>query len=884
MSRRLYGLLVRLLVPAEVARRHGADMTDLFELRLRQAGGSPAARLRAWLSALWDLLRHGPAQRLDRPSTPRSRPAGWRTRMTSLLRDLRFALRMLRTQPLFTAVAVATLALGIGATTAMFSIVNTVLLQPLPYPDADRLVYVKTRDLGNGEIGTVTTPANFADWRRSSSSFAAMATIGLDLANLTGAGEARQVTGMRSAGSYLEVLGVEPFIGRWVSADDDVAEEPVITLSHSLWSSLFGDDREVVGRSVLLDGTPHTIVGVMPPGLDHDYYFNASVDFWSTSGWSAEYRANPTNHGHPVIARLAEGVGIERAQEELEAIAARLRQERPVANRNSGVQLAPMHEDVVADSAGSLRLLMGAVGLVLLIAAVNIANLLLARASAREREIAVRKALGATRGQLAMQVLVESLLLGMVGGLAGLAVAHGSLDLVRGAIGWNVPNLDRVAIDGSVLAFTMLVSLLTGLAFGTLPALRFAGGDAADRLRSGRGDVGGGTRAWSALVVLEVALAVVLLVGAGLLLRTFLNLNAVDPGFRTHDLMTFSVAMPAGQDADRRMELWEEMDAELTALPGVERVTRLSQLPSVGSRTSGWFNFLDRPVDNTDRSFLVPYRLVGDDYFRTLEIPMIEGRAFRSADASEERTEVVINETMRRRFWGDASPLGDRIGIGSRTELFLPPATVVGVAADVRNAGLSSPTSPAVYFPVKHGRGWSNLAYVVAGAGDADLAPAVRARVAGVEPNATVFGITTVREQLASQLSATRSLLGLSMSFALVGLAMAGIGVFGLLSFSVTRRMGELGIRVALGADARRIVSLVVGQALGRVALGAALGVVAALAAGRLLESLLYEVAATDPLTIAGVCAVLVLIALVASWLPARRATRADPTSALRVS
>jgi len=383
-------------------------------------------------------------------------------------------------------------------------------------------------------------------------------------------------------------------------------------------------------------------------------------------------------------------------------------------------------------------------------------------------------------------------------------------------------------------------------------------------------------------VVTEVALAVVLLVGAGLLLRTLLNLSSVDPGFRSNDVMTFTVAMPEGYAPDERVGVWDELENEYATLPGALHVARASQMPAQANRASGWFNFVERPVDNTDRSFLVPYRLVSNAYFETLGIDFVSGRAFRTTDASEP-AEAVINEAARQLFWGERDPLGDTIGIGNRKgELFFPSATVVGVAADVHNDGVGSEPMPAVYFPALFAQGWSSLTFAVHTASDVDILPAVRARTRQIEPLALVYGESTIEEMLATQIAPTSALLGLLGSFAAVGLAMAGIGVFGLLSFAVSRRTREIGIRIALGADGRSLTAMVVGQALWKVLAGTAIGLVAAIGATRLLESMLFGVGAADPTTMIAVVVVLVAIGLVASYLPARRAAKADPTTALR--
>jgi predicted permease len=885
MSAGIYQMLMTVLVPSRVRRLYGGDMRELFVLKMEGAR-SPARRLALWRSAIWDLIRHGSAQRFEPPHVD-SHPgdAGtWRRWVSASLRDLRFAVRVLRSNPLFTTVAVVTLALGIGANTAMYSVIDAVLFRALDYPDSERLVAVKSFDIQAGRVGTVTTPANFADQSDRSNTFVSMAALSGDVAALSRDGETRRLLGVRSAGSILEVLGTPPLFGRLLTPEDDARGDAVVVLSYALWQSLFGDDRSILGTALSLDEIPHTIVGVMPASFEFRYFSSGVVDFYGVSGWSDAYRANTSNYAHRVLGRLAAGASLQSAQDEMDAIAAQLREERPGANRNYGIRLVAVHDDQVADVRGPLRLLMGAVGLVLLIAAVNLANLLMARASTREQEIAVRKALGATRGQLARQVLTESVVLGWLGGAMGLLVAYIGVDLMVRLIPWDMPNLDAVAIDGRVLLFTLVAATATGVAFGVLPALKLAGGDVAQRLVStGRGS-GETSWAWSALVVTEVALAVILLVGAGLLLRTVLNLASVDPGFRATGVMTFTVAMPDGAVPEERLAIWDELEAEYASIPGVQRVARASQMPAQSNRVSGWFNFVDRPVDNSDRSFLVPYRLVSESYFETLGIDFLEGRTFRVTDPAAP-AEVVINAAARAQFWGDGNPLGETIGIGNREgELFLPAGTVVGVVADVHNDGISAAPMPAVYYPTLFAQGWSNLTFALHVADGTDVVAAARARTRTIEPLALVYGEETIEAMLAAQIAPTRALLGLLGSFAVVGLAMAGIGVFGLLSFAVSRRTREIGIRIALGANSRNLIRMVVTQALGKVIVGTAIGLVGAVAAGRWLESLLFGVVPADPLTLAAVVLVLVVIGCVASYLPARRAAHADPTTALRAA
>jgi len=830
----------------------------------------------------WDRARRLTEPRSNRWKPSPRGPKRRAPRMETLLQDIRFGARSLASNRGFTAVAVITLALGIGANTAMFSVINAVLLRPLEYPEPGRLVAVKGFDITEGETGGNTTPGNVRAWAERSTSFAAMATLDGDLAALTGQGEARRLTGLRSAGSLHEVLGVAPLFGRALTRADDAGGDNLVVLSFDLWRSIYGDNRDILGNAVVLDNVPHTIIGVMPQGFDFRYAGNREIDFWAPSGWSDEYRQSRTNYAHQVVARLAPGISLERAQQEMEAITAAMRTEYPVANLNHGARVVPLHAEMVAEFGSLLFLLMGAVGMVLLIATVNLANLLLARASSREQEIAVRRAVGATPGRLARQVLTESILLSTMGGVAGLGLAFLLTDMFALLIPAQVPYLDRVRIDPVVLGFTLCIATAVGIAFGLIPALRLS-----RQASTALGARGRGSRAtswtWSALVVAEVALSVVLLVGAGLLLHSFVNLLMVDPGFRPERVMTFTVSLPGDYAAERRGALWQQLHDELGALPGVTAAAIANQLPSEPNRVSGWFNYVDHPVDGTDRSFLVPYRLVSAGYFEALGIPVVRGRSFDAGDGGEP-LRAIVNEAAARRFWPDTDALGDRISLGSREgDPWYPPATVVGVVGDVRNAGLAADTRPAVYFPVEMASGWTNLTFALRTSGDpGSVMPAARARVRAADPVALIANEITAAEMLARQTAPTRAILQLIGAFAGVGLAMATIGVFGVLSYSVSRRTREIGIRTALGANTRSLVAMVIGQAMTKVLAGTVLGVVASLVAGRFLAGMLYGVSVTDPVTITGVTLVLTVAALLASYLPARRAAKVDATVALR--
>lgn len=865
------------------------DLRQEFEERVTTSPGPAAIRWyrhqAAKLAAryLWERLRLSVRARLPYPDDPDPGHHSGGGRMETLTQDIRFGIRTLLSNRGFTAVAVLTLALGIGANAAMFSVINTVVLEPLDFPEPDRLVAVKRYDLVDRESTSNTTPANVVAWMERASSFQAMATVAGDTAALTGRGEARRLAGIRSAGSLLEVLATPPLFGRTLTRADDAAGEAVVVLSHSLWQSLYGDRRDILGESLVLDEVPHAIIGVMPADFDFRYWPDRDIDFWAPAGWSAEYRQNRGNYAHQVVGRLAPGVSLPAAQQEMEVIAADLRTQFPVANRNHGVEIVPLKQDMVAGSGSLLYLLMGAVGMVLLIATVNLANLLLARTSTRRQEIAVRKAIGATPGRLARQVLTESVLLSTLGGVAGLLLAYLLTDAVAALIPGDVPYLDRVRIDPMVLAFTFGVATLAGLAFGVFPAVQLSRRGIGDTLGArGRGSARGSST-WSALVVAEVALSVVLLVGAGLLLRSFVNLNLVDPGFRPEQVMAFTVSLPSEYAPERRLATWTQMRDELEGLPGVTAAAVANQLPSEPNRVSGWFQYVDRPVERADRSFLVPYRLISPGYFEALGIPLLRGRALQQQDGREPLG-VVINQAAVERFWPDRDPLGDRVGIGPLDgDYWYPPATVVGVVGDVRNEGLAEETEPALYFPIELGGGWTNMTFALRTAGEpTDVLRSARERLRSISPSAPMFNEITAQQMLARQVAPTRAILQLIGAFAGIGLAMAAIGVFGVLSYSVARRTREIGIRSALGADRLQLIAMVVAQAMTRVLAGTALGVGLTLAGGRLIAGLLFGVSPVDPLTIAGVTLVICLAALAASYLPARRATRVDPTLALR--
>jgi putative ABC transport system permease protein len=802
--------------------------------------------------------------------------------MDQLRQDLLYALRRLRRAPGFTFVATATLALGIGANSAIFSVVHSVLLKPLPFAEPDRLVWVG--HLWQGKPA-VASPRNFLDVEAQSRSFAAMAAYDTSGVTLTSGGAPERIEGAEVSAPFFDVLGVQPVHGRaFRTGENEPAASRVAILGHGLWTRRFGADPGIVGRTVQLNREPYEVVGIAPAGFSHP----EGAELWMPLEYDARFRGNSRGAWYlEVIARLRPGVAVETARQEVATIAARLAAQYPDHNQGVGGTVIGLHEATVGDIRLPLLVLLGAVGLVLLIACVNVANLLLSRAAARENELAVRTALGAGRSRLLRQLLTESVLLATLGGAAGTLLAGLSLDALLGLQPEGVPRLADVRIDRAVVGFALLLSLATGLLFGAFPALHAMRRATAQSLREGArgllGHRGGGMR--NGLVVGQMALAMMLLAGAGLLIRSFSQLRRVDPGFATDNGLTFRIALPENTyDEPRRAAFFDDLVARLAALPGVRSVGGVTGLPLSGTRFSLSFTVEGWPEVPPAQQPSLEVRVATPEYFRTMGIPVKRGRAFGAADRTGSTQVVVLSETAVKRYFPSENPLGKRITIGWGRGEGKPKAggEVVGIVGDVKEQGLGTPTLPEIYVP--HAQlPTQMLDLVVRTAVDPrSLAAPARAAVQALDPELPVARLRTLDDVVARSISEPRFYVLLLAAFAGVALVLAALGIFGVMSYAVVERSREIGIRLALGARPADVLDSVLRRALLLVLAGVAAGLCGALALSRTMAHLLFNLSPTDPRTLVETAALLVVVALAASYLPARRATRVDPLIALR--
>ena len=807
--------------------------------------------------------------------------------MNTVWHDFRHAARALSRTPGFTIVAVLTLATGIGANAAIFSVVNAVLLKPLPFFEADRLVRVY--DGSAGTRGTASPP-NFVDWRRDNSVFEDMAAYAATSVALTGVGDAKRVAGAVVTDGFFPVLGPTPMLGRAISAADTVSgQERVVVLSHGLWRHHFDADPDVPGRTVHLEGRDYTVIGVMPPGFEYP----AGAELWAPLPFSEEELATQRGgHYLDVVARLAPGVTVEEASSQMAAMARRLELRYPDTNTGASASAVGLREALVGDVRPALLILLGAVGFVLLIACANVANLLLARTAGRRRELAVRSALGAGRGDLVRHVLTESVLLALLGGAAGLLLAVSGLKLLLTLPVDSMPHLADTQLDATVLLFTATVSLLTGLFFGVLPAVKAGStSDLNGALKSGGAAVTvdrASTRTRGALVVAEVALAVLLLSGAGLLLKSFVELQRVDPGFNPRDVLTFDMPLPRARYAEPQQSraFFAELNQRIEALPGVERVAAVFGLPLSGFSYIISVEVLDGgpAYDTPGQEHYTQVRVVTPEYFRVMEIPLRSGRALGDSDRTGTQPVVVVNESAAKLLWPGRDPLGHTFELGTRLGLGGDRAggTVVGVVADIKHKGLGEATQPEVFFahsqfPVDY----MSVAVRTSVPPQSLTAP-IREQVREMDSGLPIDQMRTLEQRLANSVAQPRFYMLLLGIFAAAALFLAAIGIYGVLAYAVRQRSNEIGIRRALGARAGDLLRMVVGRAMALAAGGLAVGLLASFVLTRLLSGLLYGVSATDPLTFAGVACLLATVALLASLIPARRAARVDPIVALR--
>ena len=798
--------------------------------------------------------------------------------MGTTLQDLRYALRTLRWNRGFAIVAIMTLALGIGATSAIFSVVDAVLLRPLPYPEPDRLVVVWG---SHPQIGLeVASLPDFIDWRAQSESFAGMAAVAEQNFNLTGEGEAERIRGALVSADFFDVMGVNAVLGRTpLAEEDEPGVDRVVVLSHRLWQGRFGGDPSIVGRTIRMQGRTYPVVGIAPLGFEYP----SETELWLPLALDAS-RFGRRGDFLFVVGRLNDGVSLESAQAEMTAIASRLEEEYPGTNARWTAELIPLHEEIVGDIRPVLLAFLGAVGFVLLIVCANVANLLLARAAGRTNEIAIRAALGAGRARLLRQLFTESGVLGLLGGAFGIGLAALG---VRGLVALapeGIPRLDGVAIDVRVLTFTLVIAVGTGLLFGLAPALRISHANLQGSLKEGGGRSAASwqrSRFRRGLVVGEVALAMILLIGAGLLMRSFAELQRVDPGFQPSGVLTFRVALPsASYPNEQVLPFHDRLFERLASLPGVIDAGAISSAPLTGGASYLSFAVRGRAVPAAGEVQDAQVHVSKPGYFETLRIPLIEGRVFTERDRDEGEQVALVSEAMARRYWSGESPLGYHITFGNPQDgSFM---TIVGVVGDIHHEGLDSDPYPQVYIP--HGQNPSRaMTVVVRTQGDLDaLAAAVRSEVRGMDAALPVYELARMTDHLGSAVAQPRFNSTLIMIFALVAVMLAAVGLYGVLAHSVAERAHEIGIRMALGAGQSDVLRHVLGQGGLLVAIGAVIGLGGAAWMSRLLSSLLYGVGPIDPLTYGGVALFLLLVAYAATYIPARRASRLEPMIALR--
>jgi putative ABC transport system permease protein len=795
-------------------------------------------------------------------------------------RGLRLALRSLRRAPAFTVASVATLALGIGANTAIFSAVNGVLLNPLAYPDPERLVVVWGRHVTIGRE-TASLP-DFLDWRSQAGSFEALGAMASTRFNVTGAGEPEVVNGAITTATLFRVFGVVPSAGRSFREEEERRAAPrVAMLGEGYWRRRFAGRPAIVGRPIMLGGVPHTVVGIVPAHLR----LQRPVDVWTplVTDTTRPRRGDFLT----VLGRLRPGATLERAQAEMTTIMRRLEAQYPETNTGWGAELVSLREQMVGEIRPALLVFMGAVGLVLLVACANVANLMLARVAGRSHELTVRSALGASRARLAGELLIESLLLGLMGGGLGLILALWGIEAIRALGPDTLPRVEEVGLDGRVLGFALALSLGTGLLFGLAPVWRLTGADIRDGLAEGsRGATGGSgiRRARSALVLGEVALAFVLLAAATLLLRSFERLQQVDPGFAADRVLTARITLPQLKypEEERWRAFGRDLLARAAAEPGVSSVALVSDAP-LGDSPQYWsFDIQGReaPTDGSVQDAAV--LTTSASYFETLRIPLIRGRLYDASDRPGARDVVVVSQEAARRFWRGRNPIGDRITFGDPADPDASWSTVVGVVGDVRHESLQEQPYPQIYLPFEQAPVRSVVLTARTGGDPLSLVPAIRRVLRELDPDLPLADVSTLDQRKAVALTRPRVNAAVLGGFALAALVLAAVGIYGVVAYGVVQRTRELGIRMALGAGGGTLLLMVIRQGMVPVLGGMAAGLVGALAGGRVLRSLLFGVEAGDPVTLAAVTCFLVTVALAAMYLPARRAARSDPMAALR--
>jgi len=802
--------------------------------------------------------------------------------MSGLVQDFRYAARLLVKSPGFAFVAITALALGIGANTAIFSVVNTLLLQPLPYAQADRLAVVWEHNLPRDRKNNVVSPGNFIQWRELNHSFQDLAAVSMTFrTTLTGQGDAAELPVQYVSGTLLRILGVRPQIGRDFLPQDDAPQVAVVAISDRLWRERFGADPSIVNRSISLDGRPNLVAAVMPPGFS---ILDKDVDVWSTIGLPPAART-PRGRWICVVGRLRDGVSFPQAQQDMAAAHAELTRRYPQFNTGWTANVVPLRQQLTGDVKPALLVMLGAVGFVLLIACANVGNLVLARATARQRELAVRAALGAGRGRLVRQMLAESVLLSVLGAGAGLVLAWWALVALRTTISQRlpIPRIDQVGIDATVLLFTIGAALLSALVFGIAPALSSAGARLTDTLKDGgrSGSASRGARIRSAFVVVEMALALVLLVGAGLLMRSFAALLHVDPGFDPAHTITIKVSIPAAKydSGDKQRAFFDQLFEKFDALPGVKSAGGTSFLPLNGLGAATGFEVVGQPKPDPGQEPVTDVRVVTHDYFQAMGVPLLRGRLFDGRDQAGQVRRVIVNQALAKKYFRDEDPIGKSIIVSWNDQ---GADEIVGVVGDVRQQDLETEARATIYWPPARFT-YPFMTTAIRTSGDPrSTVKAATAALHELDPNVAAADVRTMDEVIDLSVAQRRLTMMLLSVFAALALALAAVGIYGVISYSVSQRTQEIGIRMALGAPRAAVLRMVVGQAMGLAAVGLVAGAAGAWLLTQFMQKLLFGVTPSDPLTFGAVSLLLAAVAAIAASVPGLRATRVDPVIALR--
>ncbi len=809
--------------------------------------------------------------------------------MDSLLQDIRYAVRVCVRTPGFTAVAVLALALGIGANTAIFTIVNAVLLERLPFRDPDRIVALWEHSSRRPGRNNVLGPSQFVRWRERATAFDLMAALADTRQNLTGSGAPEEVVVQIVTGDFFPILGVPPLVGRTFT--DEETRDPqanVVVLGYELWQRRFGGDPEIVGRAIQLNARPVTVVGVMPPGftlfIKEGSLAGKPSDLWAPYVLPADAR-DFGGRFLEAVARLKPGVSVREAQTQLTAIARVLERETPERNANWGARVIALHDELSGEYRRALLILAGAVAFVLLIACANVANLLLARGAARQREIAIRVALGALRGRVVRQLLTESLVLAVLGGLTGLLVAVWGLKVLLALSPVDLTTTANLRLSYPVLAFTVTISLLTAIICGLAPAFEGTKADVQETIKDGGRQIGGSVRRRrmrQAFVISEIALAVVLLVGAGLMLRSLDSLRRVNPGYSTTNILTMRLQLPAAKyrNDEERVRFFQGATVRIRELPGVQSVGAVSYLPLTGLGAGTRFTIEGQPPPPPGQDYVTNVSVCDNGYFSALNVPLVTGRFFTEREMREKSNVVIVSESLVRTYFPRENPIGKRLSISMSSPIV--PTEIVGVVGDIRFQDLTAAPQPTTYWPHPQLAYGAMTVTVRTATEPLSLAPAVEQAIRTLDKDQPVSDVRTMNQWVAKSLAQARFSSTLLATFAALALLLAAIGIYGVMSYAVSQRTSEIGIRLALGAQAGQILRMIVVGAMRLAAFGLAIGIVLALVLGRTITKLLYETTGADPVTFAASVLVLGAVAILASYLPARRASRIAPVDALR--